>query len=212
MNQTFSRILAPKTGLAVEVRRGDHLRVTDLHGKQVVDMAVFNLDNLREKLSTTYTRARNTLLVDGEYVARDHVTTGDSLMSTIARPMLAILEETPEPKGVHDTHARMCNRTLYEMHGVDSRDGCLEIISSAVEPYGLLAEDLPDTFDIFMNYYHDCDQRRWFIGEPVTKPGDYIEFRAEMDVLVGLSNCPMDVLSPCNGWHCTPVQVEVFAG
>ena len=49
------------------------------------------------------------------------------------------------------------------------------------------------------------------IGEPVSRPGDYIEFRAEMDCLVGLSNCPEDALTPCNGRKCTPVKVEVYA-
>lgn len=65
--------------------------------------------------------------------------------------------------------------------------------------------DRPNT-----NYRHDCAQGRWIIGEPVSKPGDYIEFEAMMDVLVGLSNCPMDVLAPCNAYHCTPVKVTIF--
>jgi uncharacterized protein YcgI (DUF1989 family) len=37
-----------------------------------------------------------------------------------------------------------------------------------------------------------------------------VEFRAEMDCIVGLSNCPLDVLVPCNAYHCTPVKVEVY--
>jgi uncharacterized protein YcgI (DUF1989 family) len=31
-----------------------------------------------------------------------------------------------------------------------------------------------------------------------------------MDCLIGLSNCPLDVMVPCNGYHCTPVKVTVF--
>jgi hypothetical protein len=60
-----------------------------------------------------------------------------------------------------------------------------------------------------MNYHHDCAQGRWVIGAPVSKPGDHIEFEAIMDCVVGLSNCPMDVLAPCNGYKCTPVKVEI---
>jgi hypothetical protein len=48
------------------------------------------------------------------------------------------------------------------------------------------------------------------IGEPVSRPGDYIEFRAEMDCIVGFSNCPLDALAPCNAYHCTPVKVEIY--
>ena len=85
-----------------------------------------------------------------------------------------------------------------------------DVIAKAVAPYGLLAEDIPDTMDLFMNYHHDCAKGHWVIGEPVSKPGDYIEFEALMDCVVGLSNCPMDVLAPCNAYHCTPVKVDIF--
>ena len=153
---------------------------------------------MREKLSTSYSRSRYIPKSPREYIPRDKLTEGDTLMSTICRPMLTIVKETPEPKGVHDVHNRMCNWYLYESHGVGPRDGCHEIISKAVAPYGILPEDIPDTMDLFMNYHHDCAQGRWVIEEPVSRPGDYIEFRAEMDCLVGLSNCPEDTLTMCN--------------
>ena len=210
MRLVYERIMPPKTGLAVEVKQGQHLRVIDLEGKQVVDMAVFNAQNVREKLSTSYSRTRYVPKPGAEYVPRDKLTEGDTLMSTICRPIMTIVKETPEPKGIHDAHNRMCNRFLYESHGVGPRDGCHEIISQAVAPYGLLPEDIPDTMDLFMSYHHDCARGRWVIGEPVSRPGDYIEFRAEMDSLVGLSNCPEDVLTMCNAKRCTPVKVEIY--
>lgn len=210
MTAVFEHVMPPKSGLAVIVRTGQHLRVTDLEGQQVVDMAVFSLANPREKLSTSYSRTRYVPRSGAEYVPRDHLTEGDTLMSTICRPLMTIVRETPEPKGIHDTHNRMCNRFLYESFGFGPRDGCHEIIARAVAPYGLGPEDIPDTMDLFMNYHHDCARRRWVIAAPVSRPGDYIEFRAEVDCLVGLSNCPLDVLAPCNAYHCTPVKVEIF--
>lgn len=211
MQTIFEKVMPPKTGLAVEVKVGQRFRVTDLEGKQVVDMAIFNLANLREKLSTSYSRTRYVPAPGQPYIPRDKLLAGDTLMSTICRPMMKIIEETPEIKGMHDTHNRMCNRFLYETFGFGPRDGCHEIISKAIAPYGLLPEDVPDTMDLFMNYHHDCAQGRWHIGEPCSKPGDYIEFEAMMDVLIGLSNCPLDVLNACNGYNCTPVKVTVFA-
>ena len=210
MRTVLAHVIPAKGGFACTMTSGQHLRVTDLEGKQVVDMALFNKDNPREKLSTSYSRTRYVPKPGAEYVPRDKLTEGDTLMSTICRPMMTIVKETPEPKGVHDTHNRMCNRFLYESYGVGPRDGCHENIANAVKPYGLLPEDIPDTMDLFMDYHHDCARGRWVIGEPVTKPGDYIEFRAEMDLIVGFSNCPLDVLAPCNGYHCTPVKVEIF--
>lgn len=210
MELVHEHVLPPKSGHAVVVRRGQRLRVTDLEGKQVVDMALFNAENHKEKLSTSNSRTRYRPRPGQDYVPRDHLTEGDTLMSTLCRPMMTIVEETPEPKGVHDTHNRMCNRFLYESYGAEVQDGCHEIISKAVAEYGISPEEIPDTMDLFMNYHHDCRRGRWVIDEPVSRPGDYIEFEAEMDCLVGFSNCPEDRLTACNARHCTPMQVEVL--
>jgi len=211
MRLTYEHLLPPKSGVALTVAKGQRLRIVDLEGKQVVGMAVFNADNPREKLSTSYSRTRQTPPPGGAYVARDRVTVGDALMSTLARPMMRIVEETPNPKGVHDIHDRMCNRVMYELFGVPPRDGCLELLAEAMEPWGLLAEDIPDDMDVFMNVQHDCDLRQWIIKEPVTKPGDFIEFLAEMDCIVALANCPDDVVTPVNAYNCTPVKAETYS-
>lgn len=211
MQLLHDEILAPKTGTVVTVNRGQRLRVIDLEGKQVVDLAVFNAHNLREKLSTSYSRTRGAAPgPDGKYVPRDHLQEGDKLMSTLCNPMMLIVAETPQPKGVHDVHNRMCNSELYETHGYPPRDGCFEIISKLMAPYGILPEDLPDTMDLFMNYHHDCSLGHWVIEEPVSRAGDYVELEAIMDCVAAISNCPMDVISPVNAYHCTPMKLEIY--
>jgi uncharacterized protein YcgI (DUF1989 family) len=203
--------LPPKSGLALRVEDGQRLRLIDVEGKQVVDMAVFNARNLREKLSTSYSRTRQPPRSPGDYFARDRLTVGDVLLSNIGQGMMTIVAETQPVKGMHDTHHRMCNRALYDLHGIGPKDGCLEILSGVLAPYGITSEDVPDTFDIHMHYRHDLETGRWHIEEPRSRPGDYIEFEAEMDCLVGLSNCPEDSLTMCNAMRCTPYRVEVYA-
>ena len=193
----------------MEVMQGQHLRVIDLEGQQVVDMAVFNLDNLREKLSPSYSRTRRFFDSPGEYFPADHLEEGDWLLSTLCRPMMKIVKETPEPKGIHDACNRMCNRFLYMVMGYGPLDGCHEIISKAVASYGILPEDIPDTFDIFMDYRHHCDVGGFRINEPVSKPGDYVEFLAEMNCLVAFSACPQE-FSPCNAGKSTPLGIEIY--
>jgi uncharacterized protein len=211
MKKVVEQVVPPKDGLAIEVRQGQHLRVIDLEGQQVVDMVAFNLEDLREKSSTSYTRNRYFPDERPEsYFPRDTVTTGDWVMSNLCRPLMTIVEETPRVKGVHGLHHRMCNRFFYKVFGGIDRDGCYEILVRAVEPYGLVAADIPDSIDLFMNYPHDCGVGHYTIQEPITQPGDYVEFRAEMDVLVAMSNCPEDTLTPCNGGRCTPVKVELY--
>ncbi|HVL55031.1 MAG TPA: urea carboxylase-associated family protein [Burkholderiaceae bacterium] len=210
MKKIFEQVVPGKQGLAVELRPGQHLRVVDLEGRQVVDMALFNLQNPREKLSTSYSRTRYRPRNVGDYIPRDRLTAGDTLMSTLCRPMMTLIEETAPEKGVHDSHNRMCNRYLYEVQlGLEPQDGCHEIISKAIAPYGLLPEDVPDTFDINMRYEHDCANRRWVIGLPASRAGDHVEFRAEMPLLAALSVCPLES-GDCNGGKSTPVRVEVY--
>lgn len=210
MRKIYEKIMPPKTGLAVEVKDKQHLRIVDLEGGQVVDTVIFNLHNLRETLSTSWSRQRKLPKRKGEYVPSDMVMEGDYLKSSLCRPMMTIVKETAEPKGVHSVHGRMCNRWLYETHGIDSRDGCFEIISKVVAPYGILPEDIPNSICFNMNYVHYPEEHRWEIKEPVSKAGDYVELRAEMDCLVAMSNCPEDVLSVCNLKRCKPMKIEIY--
>ena len=46
------------------------------------------------------------------------------------------------------------------------------------------------------------------IGDGLSKPGDYVELRAEMPVVVVLSNCPQES-NPSSGFAPTPVEVFV---
>ena len=78
--------MPPKTGHAVTLKKGQHLRITDLEGKQVVDVALFNADNYKEKLSTSNSRTRYVPPPGQDYIPRDHLTEGDTLMSTLCRP------------------------------------------------------------------------------------------------------------------------------
>ena len=62
----------------------------------------------------------------GAFHPRDKLSVGDVLMSTINREMMRITADTPEIKGMHDVHGRMCNRALYEALGQGPKDGCHE--------------------------------------------------------------------------------------
>jgi uncharacterized protein len=203
----FDKIVPGKAGLAIEMTKGQILRITDLEGKQVVDMGVFDRANPRNKLSTSYSRTRKQPQPGQKYRPGDKLVVGDLLRSTTCDPLMTIVKETAEPKGIHDTYVRMCNRLFYEWYQGGSRDGCFETISRVVAPYAIMPEDVPDPLNVFMN--NQFEEGRWTIKEPVTKPGDHIEFRAERDLIVAFSVCPEEQ-SPCNGYKSTPVRIEVF--
>lgn len=203
-------LMRPKSGLALKLSAGDHLRITDLEGHQVVEVAIFNLHNVAEVLSTSYSRARQPPKDSGTYFALEALTEGHVLVSTVSKPLMTIVADTQEQKGVHAIASRMCDRTLYELHGLPGQDGCLEQMATALAPHGLGPEQIPDTLGLFHNYRYDTDAKGWVTAEPVNKPGDYVELRAEKDVLVALSNCPDDVLTLTNARKCGPTKVETF--
>lgn len=210
LNKVAEQLVDAKHGYAGIVKQGQIIRLTDVEGKQVIDFVVFNNEDRREKLSASYSRSRYFVEPGSEYLPRNTVGEGDWLMSTTCRPLMTIVKETAERKGVHDLHHRMCNRFMMNnMSGVDE-DGCHEIIGKAIAPFDVTYAEIPDPINVFMNYPYDVDRGGFFINEPITRAGDYIEFRAEMDVLVALANCPEDSSTACNGGHCTAIKVEIF--
>jgi hypothetical protein len=53
--------------------------------------------------------------------------------------------------------------------------------------------------------------RALFVGKTPARAGDYLEIRAEMNCLVGLTACADDI-TECNGGHCTRIGYSIRAG
>ena len=206
----YEEMVPPKAGFSAIVKRGQYIRIIDVIGKQVADVVFFNENNTKEKYCNGVSLSRQ--MQPGEsYKVKDKLTTGDVLFSTAYRPMMTIVADTQVPGGTHKTVGfHMCNEALYKTLGFPDHEGCWEILSGTLAKYGISPEELPDSFDVFMNVEHDIVAGEWRIKEPVSRPNDYIEFRAEMNCIVAFSNCPEDVFSACNGWVCTPLKVEIY--
>ena len=111
MRSVHEHVIPPKVGYALVVKKGQHMRVTNIEGTQVVDMAVFNAAHPREKLSNSWSRSRYVPKDLSEYVVRDRLVAGDTLMSTKCRALMTIVEESAKEKGVHNVYNRMCNNS-----------------------------------------------------------------------------------------------------
>jgi uncharacterized protein YcgI (DUF1989 family) len=205
----LSQRIEPKAAFAWTCRRGSLIRITDLEGKQVGDLVLFALENPRERISISWTRTRN-LRDTAAYVPPLGLTAGDRIFSTGYRVMATVIEDTPEPKGIHDLFGRMCNRGMYELYGVDAQPGCFELLQDVLAPHGISPEEIPDPLGVFMHTVPHPDTRVMEIHEPVSRAGDSLVLRAEMDLLAAMSTCPMDVIAPTNGWRITPMLVEVL--
>jgi uncharacterized protein YcgI (DUF1989 family) len=199
LQQSGGWVIPPKSGHALTVQKGQILRVIDLEGSQACDLVCFNLTDHLETLSPARTRL---------WHWRVRISTGDQLISNRHRPMFTIVEDTV---GIHDLLLASCNRRLYEEHfKVGSRDGCFELLASALASYGVTADQIPDPFNLFTNTAVE-NERDMVIRLPVSKRGDHTDLRAEMDLLVGMTSCPEDI-SDCNGGVCTPIEFQIIGG
>lgn len=192
-------ILEPKAYIALELTKGQVLRIEDLEGTQCSDVVAFNLHDFDEKYSPQNTVNINKHIYLGE---------GKVLYSTKSQPMLTIVAD---PVGHHDCICGSCspemNYIRYGEKAVGKRT-CRENLADAVEPYGIPAVAVPYSFNTWMDFEVSKEGEIKY-GETLSKPGDYIDLRAEMDLLVAISNCPQE-LNSANGWNPTKLRVAVF--
>ena len=78
----------------------------------------------------------------------------------------------------------------------------------ALKGWGFTARQIPNAFVPFMRVEVEADGTME-IKEPTSKPGDYYDLRAEMDLVIGISNCPQE-RNPCNGFNPTPIGVIIY--
>ena len=182
------------------VKRGQRLRIIDIEGNQGVDFLCYSRDNPEERYHAANTLKKSKTLL---------LTKGHALYSDVARPLMTITDDTC---GVHDTIGGCCSAPSNEMlYGVKGVPGCRENFLHELAKYGLGRRDIVANLNFFCNVPVRGENRL----EPLTfaaspsKPGNYIELRAEMDVIAIISNCPQ-VNNPCNSGQPTPIKVEVY--
>ena len=114
--------------------------------------------------------------------------------------------------GLHYSGGGFCSEEVnYIRYNVRNTRNCADNLTMAFGPYGIRREDFDFDccFNMFMNLTFEPDGFMK-LQEPLSKPGDYVDLRAEMDCIIGISNCPQD-RNPCNGFNPTPLQIQVFS-
>jgi uncharacterized protein len=187
--------LRPQTGAAFRLAAGESLVVTDPEGEQVADLIAFSRGPRPAWLSSGRTFDYNNTI---------RLTTGHVLYSNRSVPMLTITEDTV---GRHDFLYTPCSAETFSLiYGLTGHHpSCLENLASNLAAYGIHADDIPTTFNIFMNVDIEADGALR-IGPPLTRPGDHITLRAEMDLIVGLTACSAEL---SNNHRLKPIDYAV---
>ena len=175
----------------------DRLRLIDLEGRQAVDFLCYNAHDPAERYN-----AANTLKLNNNI----YLGAGCVLWSVRAREMMTIVEDTC---GAHDTLYGCCSIEIDEVRfGKTNTRGCQSNFEAELAKYGMGAKDMAANINFFM-YVPVAADGALAIAEGRSKPGDYVDLRAEMDILVVISNCPeRDNLAA--GGEPTPVRAIVY--
>jgi uncharacterized protein YcgI (DUF1989 family) len=218
MVKTHELIVPPRDARTFRVARGQFFRIVSIEGPQVGDLNLWNADDLSERFFSGKTRALH----------GTHVGVGDRLWSNMPylRPMATISHDTlgwygfdEDGAGIHDVIGTRCDPYTNLMLNGGSYDFCCHSNLSRA-----LAADLKmdpravehhvhDVLNVFMCTGFTKDTHQYFMKASPVRPGDFIEFLAEIDLLGALSACPG---GDCSTTHssdaaaCHALKIEIF--
>lgn len=187
--------IAPRSGVAFMLDKGQRLTVIDAEGTQVADLLAYCRDDVREVISNGRT-------LDYEETIR--LTSGNRLWSNRSRPLLAIEADTV---GVHDFLLTPCSTDTFIHFYPDKpvHRGCFGNLAEALAAYGIGPDDIPVAFNCFMNVPVDA-AGKISVEPPLSKAGDEITFRAEQDLIIGLTACSAYA---SNGGSFKPIDYRI---
>jgi uncharacterized protein YcgI (DUF1989 family) len=210
--------IPPREAETFRVSAGNFFRINSIEGPQVGDLNLWAENNLTERFYSGKTRALH----------GTHVSTGDQLWSCFPylRPMATITWDTLDwygydeyGGGVHDVIGTRCDPYTHRLlSGLEYHHCChSNLIRALVAETGLDIEQaeahVHDVLNVFMCTGFTLDTHQYFMKSSPARPGDYIEFFAEIDLLCALSTCPG---GDCSAEHssdaaaCYPLKVEIF--
>jgi hypothetical protein len=198
----YRKVISAGTYWLHAMARGEFLRIVDLEGNQAADTLFFNADDPRERYSAIDTIREQ---------ANVYLSTGTVILSDLCRPMLTITADTV---GRHDTLGGACateSNTVRYALDKKSMHACRDSYMLAIaenETLGLTKRDISHNINFFMNVPVTASGGLTF-ADGVSGPGKYVEMRAEMNVIVLISNCPQ-LNNPCNAYNPTPIEVLIW--
>ncbi|HET6605739.1 MAG TPA: DUF1989 domain-containing protein [Rhodopila sp.] len=211
-------VVPPRDARAFTVPAGHLFRIASIEGPQVGDLNIWNAHDLSERFFSGKTRALHAT----------HVSTGDRLWSTLPhlRPLATITHDTldwygwdEDGAGVHDVIGTRCDPyTNFLLKGTEYHHCCHSNLTRALTTErGLSIEDaelhVHDVLNVFMCTGFRRDTHQYFMKASPVRPGDFLEFFAEIDLLCALSACPG---GDCGAGHsddvspCYPLKVEIY--
>jgi uncharacterized protein len=192
-----SEQIAARAGWSRQLSRGQVLRLVDLQGRQAVDFLCYSAADPQDRYA-----AADTMKINGNIF----IGKGTVIYSVNCNPMFTVTDDTC---GFHDTLGGCCSSALNrKRYGRPEDPSCRQNFLGELLRYGMGPRDMVANLNFFM-YVPVAANGAMGMGPGISKPGDYVDLRAEMDVLAVVSNCPQ-VNNPVNDFNPTPVRAIVY--
>jgi uncharacterized protein len=187
-----------RRGKAAWLNRGQAIKITNLHGKQIVDTWAFVAGSTLEYMGMEQCRA---------FWERLYPIVGDKLITNRRRAILTLEADTSP--GRHDTLIAPCDNERYGLLGCTSyHDNCKDNMHAGLAELGIHLPYTPASLNTFMNIpWRQDGSLEW--GTSMARPNDYVIFRAELDCIVAMSCCPQDIL-PINDGKTVEATFEIL--
>ena len=191
-------LIKSKTGYSLKLPKGQIIKVIDPEGQQIADFVAYHEKNFEERLDPVATR---------DALQSTDIKESDKLYSNLYRPMLTLLKDTV---GRHDLLSPACRPEMYKLlyNKEKPLENCYCNLNKALSLFNVPAPSQHYPFNIFMNTVIEKDNQIE-IKKSLSSAGDYVELRAEMDLIIAISACPNEE-SAGNGYHSSSIKVEVY--
>jgi uncharacterized protein len=193
-------------GGACTIQQGQFLRVVDVQGGQIADFNAWSQADPRERFWSARTR-----IMEAAHLTAGHRLWSSPNMRVMFTITADVVKRLPSPLGgqSHDLLWARCSSELWLLReNIENAPNCQDNIANAIQPFGLSVHDVHDAFNIFMKTGLTAADTL-FQESPESQAGDYVELRAEMDCIVGVSACPGEGnRDPV--WGYRPLQLQIL--
>ena len=197
----LDEVVQPRAPWSAVVSRGDILTIVDVGGNQSGDCLLYNAQDTDERYSVPDTIA---------WSGHVYVRTGTILRSNEGNPLATVVANEIDRQ---DTIGGACGKesnTVRYGHHTAAEHGCRENFLAEAARHGMGARDIVSNLNWFMNVPIEADGTLGIVNG-ISGPGKRVALRAEMDILVLVSNCPQ-MNNPCNDFNPTPLRMIVTVG
>ena len=196
-------LIKDSSAVSYEVKKGDFIQIIDLYGRQCSDFNAFDSDALQKGKEYSIDPTATRSLIGNSYPMPG---LSSKFFDKNQDPLIEVMQDSI---GRHDTFGTACSLKTYEDQGYFGHVNCSDNFNYSLDSFGVEKRKAWQAVNLFWNT--GIDEANVFTSEmPWSRPGDYVLFQAQKDLVCISSGCPDDI-DPANDWNPTDIFVRIYS-